>query len=189
MPLFSRSSNKSAGTSASSSSTVSRIHTVDIDRPHQAYSGAPEDEDIPSFARTGSYYQTGATQQEYRYLEASDVRRQVREAPSIDRSVGGYPKTYHNQPPQPLRAQQPYKEYPIVPSPQGGSAPGNHRAGRRPGPVRAFYNDADRTKFDVGYHDANSAPAGPRDGREFMNTNYSLGKYYPAPTYTAVRRS
>ncbi|OTA92449.1 hypothetical protein M434DRAFT_12379 [Hypoxylon sp. CO27-5] len=185
MPLFSRSHN-APSTSSSSRNQGSRIQTVDIDRPHQTYSSNPEDTDIPSFTRTDSYYQTGTTEPEYQYLAAADVRRQVREAPLALNSSGRYPSIYHNKPPLPLRSQPPYREFPIVPSPQGGSAPGNYRYDK-PGPVRAFYNDNNRTQFDVGYHDPNRATRGPRDGREFADTHFSLAQYHPAPTYTNVR--
>lgn len=128
-------------------------------------------------------YLTGTDKQpEYKYLQASDVRRQVQQAPSYEQPV--YPKKYWNKPPLPLQAQPPYKEFPIVPSPRNGSASRNYVHPDPPGPVRAFYNDGDRSKFDVGFHDEKEPPRGPREGRPYMDSPFSLAPYLPAPTYT-----
>jgi hypothetical protein len=129
-------------------------------------------------------YRTGAEPQEYRHHQASDVRRQVEEAPRQDGQRSSlYPKEYHNNPPQPLSARGPYSEYPIRPSPRDGAAPSNYTSGC-PGPVRAFYNNDSRSEFDVGYHDSFLPPRGPRNGREHPNSNYSLASYHPGPDYT-----
>lgn len=136
-------------------------------------------------------YQAEISDPNYKYLQASDVRRQVRQAPPQHRSTGKYPQPYGNRPPLPLSAAPPYTEYPIVPSPRDGSAPCNYTGGN-PGPVRAFYNNDDRERFDVGYHDPNRPPVAPRNGRSHASTPYSLAEYRPAPTYTNtsdIRRS
>ncbi|KAI1389651.1 uncharacterized protein F4822DRAFT_427992 [Hypoxylon trugodes] len=177
-------------TAATTATQGSRIPTVNIDRPRQPYAGNPEDGGIPAFTRRESFYQTRTPQEEYRYLQAADVRRQVQQAPpTLYSTRGRYPVEHYNEPPKPLSAQQPWWEYPIVPSPQNGSAPGNYGSSSRPGPVRAFYNNGDRSRFDVGYHDLNEAPLGPRRDKAFPNTPYTLGQYHPAPTYSQVRRS
>ena len=92
------------------------------------------------------------------------MRRQVQQALARLQSEGAYPRRYFNRTPQDLSAQPPYMEYPITPSPQSGSAPSNYRRGVEPGPVRAFYNNGDRSKFDVGYHDPARAPTGREMG-------------------------
>ncbi|KAK8008385.1 hypothetical protein PG991_010936 [Apiospora marii] len=120
----------------------------------------------PGFTRQGSYYETNITDAaEYTYLEASDVRRQVQEAPSRLRSQGGYPKVYRNNPPLPLSSSGPHVEYPIVPSPLPGEAGANYRRGTPPGPVRAIYSEGDRSRFDVGFHDQAKASLLPQTGQ------------------------
>ncbi|KAK8075342.1 hypothetical protein PG997_010005 [Apiospora hydei] len=127
-------------------------------------------------------------QTEYIYLQASDVRRQVQQAPSAQRSVGKYPGNYNNNPPLPLSSKTPRREFPINPSPAPGETPRNYQGGQ-PGPIRAFYNDQDRTKFDVGYKDASKPPRGPRNGSAHPNLNYSLATYHPAPTVTDTSKA
>jgi hypothetical protein len=128
-------------------------------------------------------YTTGIDDKpEYKYLEASDVRRQVQEAPSTPSSKTKYPVKYHNNSPLPLRAQPSYKEFPVVPSPHQGSTPVNYVHGE-PGPVRAFYDENDLSEFDVGFHDPQKPPLGPRNGKPYPNRPYTLATYRPAPTY------
>ncbi|KAK1699905.1 hypothetical protein BDP55DRAFT_645284 [Colletotrichum godetiae] len=68
-------------------------------------------------------------------------------------------------------------------SPQNGSAPKSFtRATPESGPVRAFYNEDDRTVFDVGYKDVSPAPRGPQNGARHANLNFSLATYHPAAT-------
>ncbi|EHL00131.1 hypothetical protein M7I_3891 [Glarea lozoyensis 74030] len=107
----------------------------------------------PEFTRTGSYYRSRVKETEYWYLQASDVRRQVQQAPAKANSRGRYPVKYGNEPYQSLSAQQLFTEFPIMRSPQNGLAPTNYANGQKPGPIRAFYNEGDRMVFDVGYHD------------------------------------
>ena len=192
----------------------SRIETFITDREGEEYTGDPQDMGTPAFTRTGSFvsnlplcnrhwkapsfrpipltrieqYRTYSPQKrEYEYLEASDVRRQVREAPSRPSRRNPYPKYYGNKPPLDLQAQPPYREYPVVPTPTSASSRrnyGEHRA--NPGPVRAFYNENDRDRggFDVGFHDARLPTTGPRDGAEDRRSHFSLATYREAPTYT-----
>ncbi|KAK1465877.1 hypothetical protein CMEL01_11869 [Colletotrichum melonis] len=163
----------------------SKIQTVMTDRPAQQYAGEPSESGVPDFTRTGSFYQGSSSHDpNQRYYQASDVRRQVREAPAGLAAQRHYPRVYHNQPPLPLSSAPPYREFPIVPSPQDGSTPKNFtRSDPTPGPVRAFYNENDRSTFDVGYKDVTLAPRGPRNGRQHGNSNFSLATYHPAPTH------
>ncbi|KAK6860442.1 hypothetical protein PG995_004078 [Apiospora arundinis] len=164
MPPSSSSSSQTSSSKVSMSQT-SRIETVQLtNRGGRQYPTEPQDSDTPEFVREGSYYETGVDDQpEYKYLQASDVRRQVQKAPSRPKSVG------------------PHREFPIVPSPKPGE-PGRKWKGKsEPGPVRAFYNENDRTQFDVGYHDKTRAPLGPQNGRKHQNTPFSLATYHPAP--------
>lgn len=197
-PYYNATTASSSTTTQTQAAQGSRIPIMASDPSTRSYPPEHEATQAPAFTRTGSYvsvssdfkmpesltrqYETGITQPQYQYLQASDVRRQVQEAPTNIRSVGAYPKTYHNQPPEPLRAQPPFREYPVVPSPANGSPAGNYTGGN-PGPTRAFYNNNDRSTFDVGYHDSTRAPLGPRNGRAHTNTPYSLAKYVPAPDF------
>ncbi|KFH40801.1 hypothetical protein ACRE_085040 [Hapsidospora chrysogenum ATCC 11550] len=190
----SRSNTSRSNTGSSSKSSAppvyrgSRIETFITDREGEEYTGDPQDMGTPAFTRTGSFYRTYSPQKrEYEYLEASDVRRQVREAPSRPSRRNPYPRYYGNKPPLDLQAQPPYREYPIVPTPTSASSRrnyGEHRA--NPGPVRAFYNENDRDRggFDVGFHDARLPTTGPRDGAEDRRSHFSLATYREAPTYT-----
>ncbi|KAK3900098.1 hypothetical protein C8A05DRAFT_36267 [Staphylotrichum tortipilum] len=85
-------------------------------------------------------------------IPRESVRRQVQNAPPRS-SLEHYPKFHigyeHWGGDYKLRARLPWVEFPIL----------NNRTGRvwsrggPPGPVRAVYNDADRRKFDIIYHD------------------------------------
>ncbi|KAK6829501.1 hypothetical protein PG987_010085 [Apiospora arundinis] len=132
---------------------------------------------------TYTTYETGVDddQPEFKYLQASDVRRQVQQAPKEMKSAGIYPRYYGNKPYQPLSSPAPHREFPIAPSPQPGEAPRNWQPGRKPGPVRAFYNEQDRSQFDVGYHDPSRPPTGPQNGAAEVKRPYSLATYHPGP--------
>ncbi|UQC89629.1 uncharacterized protein CLUP02_15160 [Colletotrichum lupini] len=67
--------------------------------------------------------------------------------------------------------------------PSGRMRYASGRSNPAPGPVRAFYNENDRSTFDVGYKDVTLAPRGPRNGRQHGNSNFSLATYHPAPTH------
>ncbi|KAI0393694.1 hypothetical protein F5Y17DRAFT_431456 [Xylariaceae sp. FL0594] len=139
---------------------------------------------IPAFTRTSAYYETKTKDPAYRFFEASDVRRQVAEAPSGDYyTEGAYPRPFSPPPSSGLRlrAQPPYREYPLIPSSSfaGGAGTGYRSDIHRPGPVRVFYNDDDRTRFDVGYQTTSRG-----EGR----TRYNLAVYHPAPTFGYLRR-
>ncbi|KAF6835855.1 hypothetical protein CMUS01_05636 [Colletotrichum musicola] len=121
----------------------------------------------------GATATASSTTHEYKRFEAAEVRRQVREAPPFEGQTKGYPKEYHNDPSLPLTAEPQCTEYPIVPT-----AGGNYRRGR-PGPVRAFYNDSDRENFDLAYHDDSRPPIGPREGRDYKRSPFSLARYHP----------
>ncbi|KAK7984723.1 hypothetical protein PG988_002345 [Apiospora saccharicola] len=137
----------------------------------------------PEFTRRGPYYETSITDDpEYTYLEASDVERQVLEAPTRRQSQGGYPKAYRNDPPLPLSSPGPHLEYPIVPSPRLGQAGVNYQRGSAPGPVRAIFNETDRSRFDVGFHDDTKAPPRPQKGKGYQNSPFSLATYHPGGT-------
>jgi hypothetical protein len=68
-----------------------------------------------------------------------------------------------------LTASSPWVEFPIL--------NGSHiwTPGQDPGPVRAIYNDRDRSTFDVVYHD----PAAPRNHRGKFHP-FTKGRYRPA---------
>ncbi|KAK8016827.1 hypothetical protein PG993_015016 [Apiospora rasikravindrae] len=174
----------------SSSSQTYKIETVKpTKRKAQKDAAEPDASDSREFVRRGSYYETGVTDQpECTVLQASDVRRQVQEAPKLMKSVGKYPGHYNNNPPLPLSANKPYREFPVVPSPAPGRTPQNYRGGE-PGPIRAFYNEQDRSHFDVAYKDATKPPRGPRNGSPYPNSNFSLATYHAAPTVVDTSKS
>ncbi|KAF4927575.1 hypothetical protein CGCVW01_v002334 [Colletotrichum viniferum] len=101
---------------------------------------------------------------QYNHLNAADIRRQVRQAPSEPRSRGAYPHAYYNKPPLPLQAEREWTTFPMKPSPSKGDR-GNNYTGGRPGPVRAIYNDAERDVFDVAYHDSRRTNREPKNGQ------------------------
>ncbi|KAH0432386.1 hypothetical protein CcaCcLH18_06466 [Colletotrichum camelliae] len=110
-----------------------------------------------------SYYSAHCEDEpQYDHLNAADIRRQVRQAPSEPYSRGLYPHEYGNKPPLPLQAEPRWTEFPMKPSPSKGDR-GNNYTGGKPGPVRAIYNDDDREVFDVAYHDKT------RPGRKSKN--------------------
>ncbi|KAK8122650.1 hypothetical protein PG984_011320 [Apiospora sp. TS-2023a] len=134
----------------------------------------------PEFTRRVPYYETSITDApEYAYLEASDVERQVLEAPTRIRSHGVYPKPYRNDPPLPLSSPGPHLEYPVVPSPRPGQAGANYRRGSAPGPVRAIFNENDRSRFDVGFHDDKKARSRSQKWERYPNSPFSLATYHP----------
>ncbi|KAI1634985.1 hypothetical protein F4809DRAFT_642939 [Biscogniauxia mediterranea] len=99
----------------------------------------------------------------YRFLKASEVRRQVQAAPdkkqrlppppgstSKRQNLSKYPETFKNVPENiNLQAPRPHKEYPLT------AEPGQNWVQRVSGTadkVRAVYNPHDRSRFDVVYH-------------------------------------
>ncbi|KAJ0290072.1 hypothetical protein COL940_001177 [Colletotrichum noveboracense] len=128
---------------------------------------------------TPSHYETDCGNPEYRFLLASDVRRQVRQAPSYHGGNHGYPHQYFNRERLPVRSEAPRYEHPIMPSPGEGRELDNWRPGLIPGPVRAIYNEDDRTVFEVGYHERSAAPSGPHVGARQSN----LARYHPTVDY------
>ena len=81
-------------------------------------------------------------------MYANDAIDQVANAPSVAANTAlrpRYPNRFQNHEGLPLQAASPFMHYPLLKS-------GLWRQGS-PGPVRAFYNDANRLVFDVGYHD------------------------------------
>ena len=137
-------------------------------------------------------YETGSKNDDYKYLTASDVRRQVSEAPKHDYSVAGsYPKPFHNLPSGAgsdrttlsLSSNPPRKEFPIKPS---NGVTGRNYTGGNPGEVRAFYNVGDRSRFDVGYKDDSAAPTAPRGEGRHARRPFALATYHggEGPTYT-----
>ncbi|KXH67473.1 hypothetical protein CSAL01_13180 [Colletotrichum salicis] len=159
-----------------------KIETVITDRPSQQYAGEPSELDVPDFTRTGSFHQGSSSHDpRERYYQASDVRRQFREAPSGLAVHRRYSKGPSKQAPYAsLSSAPPYWEFPIVPSSQNGSAPKSFtHATPESGPVHAFYNEDDRTAFDFGYKDVSLAPRGARNA----NSKFNLATYHPAPTY------
>ncbi|KAI8280042.1 hypothetical protein K4K60_005181 [Colletotrichum sp. SAR11_57] len=110
-----------------------------------------------------SYYSAHCEDEpQYDHLNAADIRRQVRQAPSEHYSRGLCPHEYGNKPPLPLQAEPRWSEFPMKPSPSKGDR-GNNYTGGNPGPVRAIYNDDNREVFDVAYHDKT------RPGRKSKN--------------------
>ncbi|OQN95978.1 hypothetical protein B0A48_17921 [Cryoendolithus antarcticus] len=84
------------------------------------------------------------------------ARAQVPTAPTTG-PRHGYPKTYENR--EQIAStksisQPPYNEYPLMPQRYNDFATEKNRPGRKadPGPLRAIYNDTDRSAFDVAYH-------------------------------------
>ncbi|KAI8308219.1 hypothetical protein K4K61_002881 [Colletotrichum sp. SAR11_59] len=100
------------------------------------------------------------------FLLASDVRRQ-----------------YFNRERLPVRSEAPRYEHPIMPSPGEGREPDNWRPGLIQGPVRAIYNEDDRTVFEVGYHERSAVPSGPHVGARQSNTPFRLAWYHPTIDY------
>ncbi|KAJ5014761.1 hypothetical protein K4K57_001070 [Colletotrichum sp. SAR 10_99] len=112
-----------------------------------------------------SYYSAHCEDEpQYEHLNAADIRRQVRQAPSEPRSRGHYPHQYNNRPPLPLQSERDWVEFPMKPSPSKGDR-GNNYTGGKPGPICAIYNDADREVFDVAYHDKTRSLPQPKNGR------------------------
>ncbi|KAE9575565.1 hypothetical protein CGCF415_v001352 [Colletotrichum fructicola] len=130
-----------------------------------------------------SQYETDCENPEYRFLLASDVRRQVRQAPSYHGGNRGYPHQYFNRERLPVRSEASRYEHPIMPSPGEGRELDNWRPGLIPGPVRAIYNEDDRTVFEVGYHERSAAPSGPHVGARQSNTPFRLARYHPTVDY------
>jgi hypothetical protein len=112
------------------------------------------------------------------------VRRQVKEAPPRTRAHGKYPAVFHNDEKLPLSSKGTHFEFPIKPSSGVVAGSSGFQGGGPPGPVRAFYNNRDRTTFNIGFKDSSKPPRGPRNGRPEPNLPYSLGIYHPAPTFT-----
>ncbi|KAI1460135.1 hypothetical protein F4805DRAFT_455074 [Annulohypoxylon moriforme] len=100
---------------------------------------------------------------DYRFLKASEVRRQVQAAPdkkqrlpprpgstSKRRVLSTYPETFRNLPEKlNLQAPKPHKEYPLT------ADPGQNWVEKVSGTadkVRAIYSPHDRSQFDVVYH-------------------------------------
>lgn len=114
-----------------------------------------------------------------RYLNASEVRRQVQEAPnkkvripaasgpSARRPLAKYPSTFKNTENLPLASQTPRQEYPVF-----STGSWNSEARDSAGLARAVYNNRDRAIFDVTYHD-------PRKGSH-NGGNVSIAPYRPA---------
>ncbi|KAH8755789.1 hypothetical protein F5883DRAFT_177387 [Diaporthe sp. PMI_573] len=114
-----------------------------------------------------------------RVVPAASARRQVAEAPRkrqrYPSKEGGkrmplsdYPEKIKNTEKLPLQAKSPWKGHPIV-----QDRPNYDPSIRDSmGGVRGIYNEADRSTFDVAYHD----PTKGKDPRD----NYSLGTYRPA---------
>ncbi|KAH9240731.1 hypothetical protein K456DRAFT_1808836, partial [Colletotrichum gloeosporioides 23] len=98
------------------------------------------------------------TSNDARYLKAAEVRRQVAEAPTYPIRFQGpnpkklergrYPHRFYNDENIPLQSEEPWREYPVLPA---GSW--NARIEGTQGAARAMYNQDDRSKFDVAYHD------------------------------------
>lgn len=111
-------------------------------------------------------------------VNAASARRQVAEAPDKRPKVapvgGGkrgklsdYPETIANREKLPLQAKSPWKGYPIVTDKPNYDP----NARNSEGAVRGIYNNSDRSKFDVAYHDPTKS--------EKFGENYSLGTYRP----------
>lgn len=82
-------------------------------------------------------------------MHARDASDQVADAPSVAANTAQrprYPSRFQNHEGLPLQAVSPVMHYPLLKS-------GLWDPGKSPGSVRAFYNDANRLVFDVGYHD------------------------------------
>jgi hypothetical protein len=106
----------------------------------------------------------------YKYLRASEARRQVAAAPArkirLDPKEGStskrknqskYPKHFGNKENLKVQATKPdsINEYPMVRE-HGGVY--DQRDREAPGPSRAVYNNHDRTKFDIVYHNEKKSP-------------------------------
>jgi hypothetical protein len=114
-----------------------------------------------------------------RYLRASEVRRQVDEAPhkrvrvpaasgsSARAGLAKYPRTFKNKEDLPLQSKTPRQEYPVLAS---GSWDPTVRDSA--GKARAIYGQNNRTAFDVVYHD----PGISEDTAE----NFVIAPYRPA---------
>ncbi|KAK2773402.1 hypothetical protein CKAH01_03862 [Colletotrichum kahawae] len=126
-----------------------------------------------------SQYETDCERPEYRFLPASDVRRQVRQAPSYHGGNHGSPHQYFNREKLPVRSEAPRYEHPIMPSLGEGREPANWRPGVMPGPVRAIYNEDDHTVFEVGYHERSTASTGPHAGARQSTAPFRLARYHP----------
>ncbi|KAF9872697.1 hypothetical protein CkaCkLH20_09876 [Colletotrichum karsti] len=148
----------------------------------------PENGDV---SPTPSHYETDLKEPEYQYLLASDVRRQVRQAPAYEKPPrgkrppgvppkSGYPHEFFNDEELPLRTERPRSEFPILPSSGPGRPASNFRPGMEAGRVRAFYNEDDRSVFDVGYHRESTTDSGLRNDTNSVNTPFKLATYRPA---------
>ncbi|KAH0440656.1 hypothetical protein CcaCcLH18_02326 [Colletotrichum camelliae] len=133
---------------------------------HPALPPVPQIEPVAPSKRTptdSSYYSCSnlPPSDQARYLKAADVRRQVAGAPLEPVEVlrtnrrgqflksSGYPKVFGNRERiQGLQAAKPLTEYPVK-----SKGPWDPRIIHSMGAARALYNDSDKTKFDVVYHD------------------------------------
>lgn len=113
-----------------------------------------------------------------RYLKASEVRRQVQEAPdkrirlppgpgSTRSNLAAYPSTFKNTEKLPVQSKTPRQEYPVFSAGSWDPAQPNTM-----GAARAIYKNSDRATLDVAYHDPNSGG----DNRK----NFKLAAYRPA---------
>lgn len=89
---------------------------------------------------------------DFRYIPAKAARKQVNAVPHLQAVLweAAYPKRFYNIEKLELRAKWPYAllEFPLLRNP-----PYDCWRWGRPGVVRFVYNDDDRDKFDVIYHD------------------------------------
>ncbi|KAI0834276.1 hypothetical protein F5Y06DRAFT_174671 [Hypoxylon sp. FL0890] len=124
---------------------------------------------------------------DYRFLKASEVRRQVQAAPdkkqrlplppgstSKRQQLSKYPETFKNLPERlNLQAPKPHKEYPLTAEPEQNWV---QKVSGTADKVRAVYNPHDRSQFDVIYHN----PKISSDSRRNFSPAYYRPSRHPA---------
>nr|OQO24654.1 hypothetical protein B0A51_08553 [Rachicladosporium sp. CCFEE 5018] len=99
---------------------------------------------------TQSSYNLSPTNQ-YRTLHAATARAQVASAPARQPRQG-YPKTFDNREELTFQSKPPYREFPTTAQKSTDYGHDSYKSGAKPGPLRAIYNNSDRSAFEVAYH-------------------------------------
>jgi hypothetical protein len=100
-------------------------------------------------------------------MYASEARRQVAAAPP-PRAESRYPDRFYNSEKLPIQAKKPTQHYPIT-----KNGDWVDKSEKKPGAVRAFYDENNRNIFDLGYHDPQKPVT--KKGHE----QFSLATYHP----------
>ncbi|KAK6433447.1 hypothetical protein LTR95_010379 [Oleoguttula sp. CCFEE 5521] len=124
-----------------------------------------------STSTQSSYYSASnlSPTNQYRTLHAASARAQVATAPSR-RPRNDYPKLYENREKIASQGMPPYSEYPIMSAKNSNWKQEKYNLGHaaQAGPLRAIYNNSDRSAFDIAYHNRKLG----HDGKNFERASY-----------------